>query len=43
VLNNAPYVGFYTNGEIGSKKNSPPRYNNFTDTFFVVFDKIMVE
>ncbi len=42
-LGGASYIGFYSNGEIGAIRNQSSRYNNFTDTFFIVFDKLMTE
>jgi hypothetical protein len=35
--------GYHTFGEIGSKRNQPSRYNTFTSTCLVVFDKLMVD
>ena len=36
-------VGFYTMGEIGSKKNAPARYNNITATILCVFDSLHID
>ncbi|MFH8107552.1 MAG: FIST N-terminal domain-containing protein [Candidatus Aenigmatarchaeota archaeon] len=38
----APLFGFYSNGEIGSRRDSTSRYNNFTVTCLVIFDKLQI-
>ncbi|MCD6477440.1 MAG: FIST C-terminal domain-containing protein [Candidatus Aenigmarchaeota archaeon] len=38
-----PFFGFYSSGEIGARKNREPKYNNFTVTCLVIFDKLLTE
>ncbi len=38
-----PFFGFYSNGEIGGKRNQPSQYNNFTVTSLVLFDSLQIE
>lgn len=37
-----PIFGFYSNGEIGAKRDSISRYNNFTVTCIVIFDRLHI-
>lgn len=39
---NLPLFGFYSNGEIGTRRDSVARYNNFTVTCLVIFDKLHI-
>ena len=42
ITGEAPFIGFYSNGEIGGRRNSISRYNNFTVTTLMLFDKLQV-
>ena len=38
-----PFFGFYSFGEIGSRKNRQPQYNNQTVTTLVIYDDLLVQ
>jgi len=40
---NVPFIGFYSNSEIGGKPGSDTRYNNFTITGLTIFDKLQTD
>lgn len=37
-----PLFGFYSNGEIGARRDSTSRYNNFTVTCMILFDRLHI-
>lgn len=39
----APFIGFYSNGEIGGERGKQARYNNYTITALTIFDKLQTE
>jgi hypothetical protein len=43
AIGNTPFIGYFSNGEIGAKQNQATRYNNYTIVGLTIFDKIMTE
>lgn len=43
LKHNIPLFGFYGFGEIGSKKNKSPQYNNLTNTTLLIYNQLLTE